>query len=75
MANLDQSFDLVGRVSDGQRNNLRKNLEVLEGVNHVAVDSDGRKIIVGYTPGLVTVERIKETIESLGLDVSDGGDD
>jgi copper chaperone CopZ len=75
MANLDRNFNIASGVETGQEEEIKKALETLNGVNHVTVNPGESKITVGYTPGLISVQSIKETIESQGLDVSDKGDD
>ena len=75
MANLNMNFDIVGKISADHREGVKKVLEGLAGVNNVLVNSEGNKVNVGYTAGFVTVQEIKETIESQGLDVSDKAED
>ncbi len=75
MANMNQSFDITGSISQHQQEGIQKAVLSLEGVNQVECNAPARKVTVGYTPGLVTIQRIKEIIESQGVDVSDKGDD
>ncbi|HYH02108.1 MAG TPA: hypothetical protein VEC37_03330 [Bacillota bacterium] len=75
MANLDRSFDVVGQLNQQSQNQIKSVLTKLEGVNHVQFDTGDNKIIVGYTPGIVNVQILKETIENQGVDISDRGDD
>lgn len=75
MANLDMSFDIVGTLNNDRGEEIKRAVRELDGVNKVQIDFHENKVIVGYTPGLVTVQMIKEVIEEQGVDVSDLGDD
>lgn len=75
MANLDQSFDIVGKIDKADQMGIKVAVEALEGVNHVIIDPQSNKVLVSYTPGVVNIQNIKEAIESQGVDVSDRGDD
>ncbi|NLY74199.1 MAG: heavy-metal-associated domain-containing protein [Firmicutes bacterium] len=75
MANLEQGFKIVGNLSEADREAVKKSVSALEGVNAVKFDPAAKKVLVGYTPGTVNIQNIKEAIESRGVDVSDRGDD
>jgi copper chaperone CopZ len=75
MANLDMSFDIVGTLNNDRGEEIKRAVRELDGVNKVQIDFHENKVIVGYTPGLVNVQMIKEVIEEQGVDVSDLGDD
>lgn len=75
MASMDQSFDIAGDMSRHQQESIQKVVMSLEGVSHVEWNPSAKKVTVGYIPGVVTIQRIKEIIESQGVDVSDKGDD
>lgn len=75
MANLDQSFDIVGKITSTDEDGIMRTVGALEGVNRVKVDPGAKKVLVSYTPGIVNIQNIKEAIESRGVDVSDRGDD
>ena len=64
MANLDQSFDVVGTINDERGAAITKAVKALTGVNRVTIDARENKVIVGYTPGVIAIRSIKETIES-----------
>jgi len=74
MANLNMNFDVVDPISPEKGERIRHALEQLEGINQVQIDFHENKVNVGYTPGMITVQSIKEAIESQGVDVSDRGD-
>ncbi len=75
MANLDQRFDIVGKITNADQDGIMRIVGALDGVNHVKVDPEAKKVLVSYTPGIVNIQNIKEAIESQGVDVSDRGDD
>lgn len=75
MANLDRSFRIVNKLTSEQGKSIKRTLESMEGINHVLVNEEGNNLTVGYTPGIINVQNIKEAIESQHVDVSDGGDD
>jgi copper chaperone len=50
-------------------NSITKAVGELAGVGNVAVDLKTKKVTVGYTAGLVTLETIKATIEDQGYEV------
>ncbi len=75
MANLNKDFPIVGALQAGQAANIEKKVGQLAGVERVEVDSSHNNVRVGYTAGLVTIQQIKEVIESQGCDVADRGDD
>lgn len=75
MANLDQSFDVVGKMDNVDQKNIEKTVGALEGINGVKADPGTNKVLVSYTPGIINIQNIKEAIESQGVDVSDRGDD
>lgn len=75
MANLNMDFPIVGKIRNEQIANIKQALQELPGVQKVRVDSEQNHVSVDYTPGLVTIQRMKEAIESQGCDVSDRGDD
>jgi len=75
MANLDQSFDIVGTITNADQDGIMKAVRALDGVDSVKVDLSANKVLVTYTPGMVNIQKIKEAIESQGVDVSDRGDD
>lgn len=75
MPNLDRSFDIVGAINNDRGEEIKRVVRELDGVNKVQIDFHENKVIVGYTPGIVNVQMIKEAIERLGVDVSDQGDD
>jgi copper chaperone CopZ len=62
MANLDRSFDIISKLTSEQGKNIKRTLESIEGINHVMVNEDGDKLTVGYTPGIINVQKIKEAI-------------
>lgn len=70
MANLDQNFNLASKLTMEQEKEVTGALESIDGINHVTIKEDGSKLTVGYTPGIINIQSIKETIESHGLDVS-----
>lgn len=75
MANLVRSFDIAGNITEEHEKKVTKTLQALNGVNHVNIIPAENKVMVGYTPGIINVQNIKEAIETQGLDVSDQGDD
>ena len=75
MANLDLNFDIVGKITDADQDDIMRAVGALDGVNSVRVDLGTNKVLVSYTPGIVNVQNIKEAIESQGVDVADQGDD
>lgn len=75
MPNLDMSFDIVGTLNNDRGEEIKRAVRELDGVNKVLIDFHENKVIVGYTPGIVNVQMIKEAIENQGVDVSDMGDD
>lgn len=75
MANLDQNFDIVGKITNTVQNGIMRAVGALDGVDSVKVDFNANKVLVTYTPGIINIQNIKEAIESQGVDVSDRGDD
>ena len=75
MANLDQDFDIVGKITDAAQKGIMRAVGTLDGVDSVRVDLGANKVLVTYTPGIINIQNIKEAIESQGVDVSDRGDD
>lgn len=75
MANLDQNFEIVGKITNADQDGIMRIVGALEGVNQVKVDRNANKVLVSYTPGIINIQNIKEAIESQGVDVSDRGDD
>ncbi len=75
MANLDRGFEVIGSLSAERAEQIKQAVKKLDGVNQVRIDSGSNQVIVGYTPGIIAAQSIKETIESQGVDVSDQGDD
>jgi hypothetical protein len=75
MANLDRNFDIVGKLTMEQGKEIKEALGSIDGINHVTIHENDNKVTIGYTPGIINVQNIKEAIESQGLDVSDQGDD
>lgn len=75
MANLNMNFDVVDPISPEKGDRIKNALEQLDGINHVHINFNENKVNVDYTPGMITVQRIKERIENQGVDVSDRGDD
>ncbi|HEY8464886.1 MAG TPA: hypothetical protein VIM29_12915 [Bacillota bacterium] len=76
MPNLEQHFRIAGRqLNAAERQHLKEVLSNLEGINQVEFDPDINQIILNYTPGMVNVQILKTAIETLGIDLSDRGDD
>jgi len=75
MPNLDMNFDIVGTLNIDRGEEISRAVRELPGVNKVQIDYYDNKVMVGYSPGLINVQMIKEVIESKGVDVSDKGDD
>lgn len=75
MANLDQNFNVVGKMNNADQENIERAVGALEGINDVKVDPGANKVLVSYTPGIINIQNIKEAIENQGVDVSDRGDD
>jgi len=75
MAHLNMNFDVVDPISPEKGERIKNALERLDGINQVEIDFHENKVNEGYTPGMITVQSIKEAIENQGVDVSDRGDD
>jgi copper chaperone CopZ len=75
MANLDRRFDIVGDISEDQEKGIKKTLETIAGINHVSINASENTLTIGYTPGIISVQSIKDAIEDQGMYVSDKGDD
>lgn len=75
MPNLDQKFYITGDIDDTQKIGIQQVLGELDGVNHTKLNIKEKNVTVGYTPGIINIQQIKEAIESKGVDVSDKGDD
>ena len=75
MANLDQNFDIVGKITNADQDGILRAVGALDGVNSIKVDLETNKVLVSFTPGIINIQNIKEAIESQGVDVSDRGDD
>lgn len=75
LANLEQRFNIAGEIDNRQKSGILQVLEKTDGINQASVNIGEKSITVGYTPGIVNIQQIKEVIESQGVDVSDQGDD
>jgi copper chaperone len=69
MANVTTVFDVEGMSCNHCVNSIKKAVGELPGVENVDVELKTKKVTVGYTAGLVTIETIKETIEDQGYEV------
>ena len=69
MATEVQVLDVEGMSCQHCVNSITKAVGALEGVATVTVDLKGKKVTVGYDPGVVTLPVIKETITEQGYDV------
>lgn len=75
LANLEQKFNIAGDIDNHQKSGILHVLEKMEGINQASVNIGEKSVTVGYTPGIINIQQVKEAIESQGVDVSDQGDD
>lgn len=75
MADFEFDFNIVEPITNEQATRIERALEQMEGINHVKINYHDNKVHLGFTPGMVNVQMIKEEIEKQGVDVSDRGDD
>lgn len=69
MATVTTMFDVEGMSCTHCVNSIKNAVSTLKGVENVEVDLKTKKVTVGYTAGLVTIESLKETIEDQGYEV------
>jgi copper chaperone len=70
MATVNTVFDVEGMSCNHCVNSIKNAVGELQGVENVEVDLKAKKVTVGYTAGLVTIQTIKETIEDQGYEVN-----
>jgi copper chaperone len=69
MATVKTVFDVEGMSCNHCVNSIKNAVGELQGVEKVEVELKEKKVTVGYTVGLVTIQTIKETIEEQGYEV------
>lgn len=69
MASVTTVFDVEGMSCNHCVNSIKNAVGELQGVENVEVELKDKKVTVGYTAGLVTIQTIKETIEDQGYEV------
>jgi copper chaperone len=69
MGTVTTVFDVEGMSCNHCVNSIKNAVGELPGVENVEVDLKTKKVSVGYTAGLVTIQTIKETIEDQGYEV------
>jgi copper chaperone len=62
-------FDVEGMSCNHCVNSIKNAVGELKGVKNVEVELKTKKVTVGYSADLVTVQAIKETIEEQGYEV------
>jgi copper chaperone len=69
MATETTVFNVEGMSCNHCVNSIKNAVSSLQGVENVEVELKEKKVTVGYTSGLVTIQTIKETIEDQGYEV------
>lgn len=69
MANEVKTLNVEGMSCSHCENSVKKAVGALEGVESVVVDLGGKKVIVEFDVGKVSIDVIKDAIEDQGYDV------
>lgn len=69
MAKEIANLNVEGMSCSHCENSVKKAVGALAGVDNVTVDLKGKKVSVGYDPGKVSLQTIKDAIEDQGYDV------